>query len=154
MVEAITSEAEIHALDRALLVISVDPDRALLVISVDPDIGEPIPATAAGPRRRERAGRRHLVRTLADLAAQQGLSPQRYRKVKPYEAAGFPPRISSAKARTRLYDGDQVDAYLLGKPVPALPDHDDDNDLLDRQEAAAELGVSPAPGTSTRAPRS
>ncbi|WP_329345246.1 DUF6292 family protein [Streptomyces microflavus] len=90
-----------------------------------------------------RAGRRNLVRTLADLAAQQGLSPQRYRKLKPYEAAGFPPRISSANARTRLYDADQVDAYLLGKPVPALPDHDDDNDLLDRQEAAAELGVSP-----------
>lgn len=41
-VEAITNEAEIHALD-----------RALVVISVDPDIGEPIPATAAGPRLRE-----------------------------------------------------------------------------------------------------
>ncbi|MFW3464504.1 hypothetical protein ACN24K_31060 [Streptomyces microflavus] len=90
-----------------------------------------------------RAGRGHLVRTLADLAAQQGVSSHRYRKLKPYEAVGFPPRISSARARTRLYDGEQVDAYLLGKPVPSLPDHDDDNDLLDRQECAAELGVSP-----------
>ncbi|MEV0888530.1 hypothetical protein ACIQ9K_34910 [Streptomyces microflavus] len=41
-VEAITSEADLHALD-----------RALVVISVDLDIGEPIPATAAGPRLRE-----------------------------------------------------------------------------------------------------
>ncbi|MFW3470440.1 hypothetical protein ACN24M_03135 [Streptomyces microflavus] len=90
-----------------------------------------------------RAGRGHLVRTLADLAAQQGVSSQRYRKLKPYEAAGFPERISSARARTRLYDGEQVDAYLLGKPVPSLPERDDDNDLLDRQECAAELGVSP-----------
>ncbi|MFJ1958944.1 hypothetical protein ACIOGT_38605 [Streptomyces microflavus] len=90
-----------------------------------------------------RAGRGHLVRTLGDLAAQQGVSSQRYRKLKPYEAAGFPPRISSVRARTRLYDGEQVDAYLLGKPVPALPERDDDYDLLDRQECAAELGVSP-----------
>ncbi|MFW3464397.1 hypothetical protein ACN24K_30465 [Streptomyces microflavus] len=90
-----------------------------------------------------RAGRGHLVRTLVDLAAQQGVSSQRYRKLKPYEAAGFPERISSARARTRLYDGEQVDAYLLGKPVPSLPERDDDNDLLDRQECAAELGVSP-----------
>ncbi|MEV6858791.1 hypothetical protein ACIF6I_35850 [Streptomyces microflavus] len=90
-----------------------------------------------------RAGRGHLVRTLGDLAAQQGVSSQRYRKLKPYEAAGFPPRISSVRARTRLYDGEQVDAYLLGKPVPVLPERDDDYDLLGRQECAAELGVSP-----------
>ncbi len=36
--ESITSEAEIHALD-----------RALVVVSVDPDIGEPIPGDTAGP---------------------------------------------------------------------------------------------------------
>ncbi|MFD5347473.1 hypothetical protein ACFWJY_27875 [Streptomyces anulatus] len=90
-----------------------------------------------------RAGRRHLVRTLADLAAQQGLRTERYLKLKPYEAPGFPPPVSSPKARTRLYDGDQVDAYLLGKPVPPLPDQEDDDDLLDRQECAAAIGVTP-----------
>ncbi|MFH8365146.1 DUF6292 family protein [Streptomyces anulatus] len=90
-----------------------------------------------------RAGRRHLVRTLADLAAQQGLRTERYLKLKPYETAGFPPPVSSPKARTRLYDGDQVDAYLLGKPVPPLPDQEDDDDLLDRQECAAAIGVTP-----------
>ncbi|MEU4181492.1 hypothetical protein [Streptomyces sp. NPDC026589] len=90
-----------------------------------------------------RAGRRHLVRTLADLAAQQGLRTERYLKLKPYEARGFPPPVSSPKARTRLYDGEQVDAYLLGKPVPPLPDQDGDDDLLDRQECAAAIGVTP-----------
>ncbi|MEU8701676.1 DUF6292 family protein [Streptomyces sp. NPDC048680] len=90
-----------------------------------------------------RAGRRHLARTLADLAAHQGLRTERYLKLKPYEAAGFPPPVSSAKARTRLYDAEQVDAYLQGKPVPPLPDQDDDDDLLDRQECAAAIGVTP-----------
>ncbi|WP_405632393.1 hypothetical protein [Streptomyces sp. NBC_01174] len=90
-----------------------------------------------------RAGSRHLVRTLADLAAQHGVSLQRYLKLKPYAAAGFPAPVSAAGARTRLYDGEQVDAHLMGKPVPELPDQDDDADLLDRQECAAELGVSP-----------
>jgi hypothetical protein len=42
--ENITSEAEIHALD-----------RALVVISVDPDIGEPIPGNTAGPQLRQYA---------------------------------------------------------------------------------------------------
>ncbi|MFF3020954.1 hypothetical protein [Streptomyces sp. NPDC057939] len=37
--ENITSEAEVHALD-----------RALVVISVDPDIGDPIPNATIGPR--------------------------------------------------------------------------------------------------------
>ncbi|WP_267717337.1 hypothetical protein [Streptomyces sp. CoH17] len=41
--------------------------------------------------------------------------------------------------RTRLYDGEQVDAHLAGLPVPESPTADDD-DLLDRQEAAALRG--------------
>ncbi|MFF8293554.1 hypothetical protein ACF068_30700 [Streptomyces sp. NPDC016309] len=40
--ENITSEAEIHALD-----------RALVVVSVDPDVGEPIPGDTAGPQLRQ-----------------------------------------------------------------------------------------------------
>ena len=44
--ENITSESEIHALD-----------RALVVISVDPDVGEPIPGDTTGPQLRQYAGR-------------------------------------------------------------------------------------------------
>ncbi|MFE3931704.1 hypothetical protein [Streptomyces sp. YIM B13508] len=40
--DTITSEAELHALD-----------RALVVISVDPEIGEPIPGDGSGPRLRQ-----------------------------------------------------------------------------------------------------
>ncbi|MEU3135272.1 DUF6292 family protein [Streptomyces sp. NPDC006854] len=92
-----------------------------------------------------RAGRQHLVRTLADLAAQRGVGIDRYTRLKPYEAAGFPAPVSSPESRTRLYDGEQVDAYLLGKPVPPLPEPEveDDGDLLDRRECAALLGISP-----------
>ncbi|MGW5679230.1 DUF6292 family protein [Streptomyces sp. NPDC003860] len=90
-----------------------------------------------------RAGRRHLVRTLADLAQQQGAALQTYLNNRPYAAPGFPEPISAPGARTRLYDGDQVDAYLTGRPIPPLPTVDDDQDLLDRREAAAVLGVAP-----------
>ena len=55
------------------------------------------------------------------------------------QAEGFPAPLSAG--RTRLYDGEQVDAYLAGHPVPALPTADADDDLLDRQEAAALSGI-------------
>lgn len=51
--ENITSEAEVHALD-----------RALVVISVDPDVGEPLPGTAAGPQLRQYADEIENVRVL------------------------------------------------------------------------------------------
>lgn len=90
-----------------------------------------------------RAGRRHFVRTLADLAAQQGVHVQSYVNAKRHLVDGFPAPISSAGSRTRLYDSEQVDAFLAGKPVPSLPTEDDDQDLLDRRECAAALGISP-----------
>ncbi|MFF8035990.1 DUF6292 family protein [Streptomyces sp. NPDC016626] len=86
-----------------------------------------------------RAGRQHLVRTLADIAAQQGIAVQTLINSGRLKAEGFPAPLSAG--RTRLYDGEQVDAYLAGRPVPALPTPDDDDDLLDRQEAAALRGV-------------
>ncbi|MFB7829629.1 MULTISPECIES: hypothetical protein [Streptomyces] len=51
--ENITSEAGIHALD-----------RALVVVSVDPEVGEPIPGSAAGPQLREYADEVERVRLL------------------------------------------------------------------------------------------
>ncbi|MCX4400158.1 hypothetical protein OG887_43660 (plasmid) [Streptomyces sp. NBC_00053] len=51
--DAITSEAELHALD-----------RALVVVSVDPDVGEPLPGNTTGPRLREYADEVEHVRLL------------------------------------------------------------------------------------------
>ncbi|MBW5254848.1 hypothetical protein JGS39_38890 [Streptomyces sp. P01-B04] len=56
--DALTSEAELHALD-----------RALVVISVDPDVGEPIPEGTAGPQLREYADEVERVRLLYWVSA-------------------------------------------------------------------------------------
>ncbi|MDX3696413.1 hypothetical protein PV726_40180 [Streptomyces europaeiscabiei] len=56
--ENITSEAAIHALD-----------RALVVISVDPDIGEPIPGDTAGPQLRQYTDEVEAVRVLYFVTA-------------------------------------------------------------------------------------
>ncbi|MDL5206637.1 hypothetical protein [Streptomyces sp. ALI-76-A] len=56
--ENITSEAEIHALD-----------RALVVISVDPDVGEPLPGDASGPQLRQYADEVERVRLLYWVSA-------------------------------------------------------------------------------------
>ncbi|MEV7518957.1 hypothetical protein AB0O03_28925 [Streptomyces diastaticus] len=51
--ENITSETEIHPLD-----------RALVVVSVDPEVGEPIPGDTAGPQLREYTDEVERVRLL------------------------------------------------------------------------------------------
>ncbi|MGW1658445.1 hypothetical protein [Streptomyces atratus] len=56
--ENLTSEAEIHALD-----------RALVVISVNPDVGEPIPGDTTAPRLREYADEVEHVRLLYWVSA-------------------------------------------------------------------------------------
>ncbi|MEV7817731.1 hypothetical protein AB0P05_45090 [Streptomyces flaveolus] len=56
--ENITSEAEIHALD-----------RALVVISVNPDVGEPIPGDTAGPQLRQYTDDVEQVRVLYFITA-------------------------------------------------------------------------------------
>ncbi|MFI5689487.1 hypothetical protein [Streptomyces sp. NPDC051636] len=90
-----------------------------------------------------RAGRQHLVRTSELLAQDMGMALGTFRNRKPYTAAGFPAPISSAGARVLLWDSEQTDAYFAGEPVPELPQADSDQDMLDRQEAAAELHVTP-----------
>ncbi|MGX9230283.1 hypothetical protein ACWV95_36650 [Streptomyces albus] len=70
-----------------------------------------------------------------------GMSMGTFRNKKPYTAQGFPAPISSPQARVLLWDGEQTAAYLAGTPVPDLPPAGGEQDLLDRHEAAAELGV-------------
>ena len=56
--ENLTSEAAIHALD-----------RALVVISVAPDVGEPLPGDTAGPQLRQYADEVESVRVLYFVTA-------------------------------------------------------------------------------------
>ncbi|MGY4983954.1 hypothetical protein ACWCYL_43730 [Streptomyces sp. 900105755] len=56
--ENITSEADIHALD-----------RALVVISVDPDVGEALPGDTAGPQLRQYTDDLEAVRILYFVTA-------------------------------------------------------------------------------------
>ncbi|GHE76040.1 hypothetical protein CP980_00155 [Streptomyces vinaceus] len=56
--ENITSEAHVHALD-----------RALVVISVDPEIGEPIPGDTTGPQLRQYTDELEAVRVLYFVTA-------------------------------------------------------------------------------------
>ncbi|GGV53469.1 hypothetical protein [Streptomyces spectabilis] len=90
-----------------------------------------------------RAGRGHLVRRLADLAAAAGKSAKSFSNQKLHKVPGHPEPISSAKARVLLWDGEQVDAFHAGEHVPALPAQDSRDDLLDRNEAAELAGVQP-----------
>ncbi|MGW5658264.1 hypothetical protein [Streptomyces humi] len=56
--ENITTETDIHALD-----------RALVVISVDPDVGEPLPGDTAGPQLRQYTDDVEAVRILYFVTA-------------------------------------------------------------------------------------
>ncbi|MET4670487.1 hypothetical protein [Streptomyces sp. PvR018] len=100
------------------------------------------------------AGRGHLVRTLGDLAAQQGVSSQRYRKLKPYEAAAFPERISSARARRRLYDGEQVDAYAWASRSRSSRSGTTTTTSWTTRSVRPSLVSPPDPGTPTKTTRS
>jgi hypothetical protein len=89
-----------------------------------------------------RAGRAHLVRTLAEAAQAEGVPLGTFRNKKLHRRPQYPKPISSEKARVLLYDSEQLDAFLAGKPVPQLPGRDHADDLLDRNEAPALLGLS------------
>ncbi|MFB6808895.1 DUF6292 family protein [Streptomyces sp. NPDC056387] len=88
-----------------------------------------------------RAGRRGRVQSVAGLAQALGVSVGTLRNNRPYAASGFPDPVSSPRAQTLLWDEEQTAAYFAGEPVPALPAGEDDEDLLDRHEAAHELNV-------------
>ncbi|MFJ3310341.1 DUF6292 family protein [Streptomyces sp. NPDC086549] len=90
-----------------------------------------------------RAGRRKYTQNSEDLAAAMGVTIGTFRNKQPYADDAFPPLISSDGARVKLWDSEQTAAHLAGRPMPELPQEDDEQDLLDRNEAAAELGVSP-----------
>ncbi|HBF81797.1 MAG TPA: hypothetical protein DD420_18240 [Streptomyces sp.] len=90
-----------------------------------------------------RSGRLKYVQTMRDLAAQLGVPFGTFRNKKLHMQEGHPAPISSDSSRALLWDAEQTKAFQAGKPVPALPDTDHDEDLLDRHEAAAELGVAP-----------
>ncbi|MCM2424149.1 DUF6292 family protein [Streptomyces sp. RKAG293] len=91
-----------------------------------------------------RAGRRKYAQTMADLASALGMPLGTFRNKKPHAQEGHPAPISSPNSRALLWDAEQTKAFYAGKPIPQLPAEDCDEDLLDRHEAAAELGVSPA----------
>ncbi|MFJ4777951.1 DUF6292 family protein [Streptomyces sp. NPDC088762] len=90
-----------------------------------------------------RAGRLKHVQTMSDLAGALGKKLVTVRNQKPYAAEGHPAPISSPTARNQLWDAEQTKAYYAGEPIPELPQADDDEDLLDRHEAAELLGITP-----------
>lgn len=90
-----------------------------------------------------RAGRLKYVQTMSDLADALGKKLVTVRNQKPYAAEGHPAPISSPTARNQLWDSEQTNAYYAGQPIPALSQVDDDEDLLDRHEAAEVLGIAP-----------
>lgn len=89
-----------------------------------------------------RAGRRKYAQNSEELATAMGLKIGTFRNRQPYTAKDFPPLISSDGARVKLWDSEQTAAHLAGDPVPALPPEGDEQDLLDRNEAAAVLAIS------------
>ncbi|MFD8386188.1 hypothetical protein ACFV2X_48110 [Streptomyces sp. NPDC059679] len=92
-----------------------------------------------------RAGRKHLVLSLADLAALEGLSESRFKTKQMHKRPGHPTPINAAGATTKqLYDGEQVDDFRAGRDIALLPQDDHDDDLLDRHEAAALVQVAVA----------
>ncbi|MFG2716680.1 hypothetical protein ACGFX2_40155 [Streptomyces goshikiensis] len=88
-----------------------------------------------------RAGRTAVGRR--ELAAALGMAWSAFDRTKPHTVAGFPAPVSSEGSLVLLWDLEQVAAYRDGGPQPALPEGEDDGDLLDRREAAALLEVKP-----------
>ncbi|WP_157596790.1 hypothetical protein [Streptacidiphilus rugosus] len=83
----------------------------------------------------------------ADAANLLGLSLTMFRHRRLYGV--LPPTLSRPGARIRLWDLDQVAAYLCGQAVPALPSVEDLLDLLDGNAARDALPENRRPANET-----
>ncbi|MBP2479116.1 hypothetical protein JOF53_007988 [Crossiella equi] len=82
---------------------------------------------------------------LDGLAEVYGRSVHQLKRQQPWEEPGHPPTLTTgtpSKGHPRLWDRDQVRAYVAGEPVPALPSEEDPADLLDARESAELLGIT------------
>ncbi|WP_328484883.1 helix-turn-helix domain-containing protein [Streptomyces zaomyceticus] len=79
----------------------------------------------------------------ADIAARARVPLATWRR---RDAPAFRERVPSLLPGSRflLYDLAQTEAYLAGRPIPALPDGEHPEDLLTDKEAAAILGITPS----------
>ncbi|MGC9479256.1 DNA-binding protein [Streptomyces sp. WG4] len=77
----------------------------------------------------------------ADIAQQAGVPIATWRR---RDAPAFRRRVTSLFPHSRIliYDRAQATAYLAGRPLPELPAGEHPDDLLNDQEAAAELGIT------------
>ncbi|MFJ4343515.1 helix-turn-helix transcriptional regulator [Streptomyces sp. NPDC088915] len=79
----------------------------------------------------------------ADIAARAGVPFPTWRR---RDAPAFREHVPSLLPDSRflLYDLAQAEAYLAGKPIPALPAGEHPDDLLTDKETATLLGISTA----------
>ncbi len=92
-----------------------------------------------------RAGREVVDRH--EVALLHGLTESQAHRQQPWRQAGYPAPVNGQ--RKLLWDKEQVVAFIEGRPIPALPAADSPEngspeDLLDRFEAAALAGLTPA----------
>lgn len=77
-----------------------------------------------------------------DIAKEAGMPINTWRR---QVAPGLREHVSALfDSRIRIYDRAQVQAHLDDRPLPELPDTPHADDLLDDEEAAALLGVTPS----------
>lgn len=85
------------------------------------------------------------VLDLRGLAAVHGLSVRTARHRSVWMQVGHPAPVQAKAGRwPPLWDAQQVQSFVLGDPVPALPDQPHPEDLLNSREAAAYVGQKPA----------
>ncbi|MEU5666535.1 helix-turn-helix domain-containing protein [Streptomyces longwoodensis] len=77
-----------------------------------------------------------------DIAQQAGVPLATWRR---RDAPGFRQRVRPLfDSRVLIYDQAQAHAFLNGQPIPPLPTEPHPDDLLNDEEAAALLGVTPS----------
>lgn len=87
-----------------------------------------------------RAGRK-VVDNL-DIARMAGFGTLRSaQRARLFERPDMPAAVTRGKSK-KLWDAEQIVAWLKGDPIPQLPDEDHPDDLLDSGEAAELLGIT------------